>query len=146
MRKFKLLKDLPNLKAGTIFEETVADHYTTITGDKWGDGDNLYYGSQTIKNNPEWFSEIFEPKPQEIIEGCLTGIYNKVSSMYNGERDSILIINPTPQTRELLKGKVEERWVTDEVLGHINRGYILERRRSSLYCNKILIAIPEEKT
>ena len=93
MRKFKLLKDLPYVKAGMLYEwSSFEERY--ISGEipvmK-----NDYLQKEIVENNPEWFSEIVEPKPQEIIEDNLTNVYGKISSMHNGERDSILIINPT---------------------------------------------------
>lgn len=120
MKRYKLLRDLPYVKAGAIYVSDDGFYSCKEATQCTETGDRLR--EKIVENNPEWFSEIIEPKPQEIIEGCLTGIYNKVSSMHNGERDSILVINPTEQTRELLKGKVVERWVTDETFVRLRNG------------------------
>jgi len=61
MRKFELLRDLPNLKAGAVFTPT---HIPTIYQD---DKDLWGYHASIVENNPEWFKEVVENK-QSIYE------------------------------------------------------------------------------
>jgi hypothetical protein len=59
MKKYKLLKDLPEAKAGTIL--TPGDlkdvyEYPCSSGAK------SWYANALVENTPEWFQEIKEPK------------------------------------------------------------------------------------
>lgn len=58
MKRYKLLKDTPNLKAGTVFEEGVYD----LSGDKFLDNKELGYRImiESINNFDDWFEEIPE--------------------------------------------------------------------------------------
>jgi hypothetical protein len=66
-RKFKLLKDLPNLKAGAVFyspEPIIGQnkYIAMVNSDKFHYTDNLGYSLETLLENPDWFEEIKEPK------------------------------------------------------------------------------------
>lgn len=56
MEKYKLLKNLPDLKAGAIFEYKGHETY-----EAW-QNKQFYYGftATQIKNNSEWFAEVME--------------------------------------------------------------------------------------
>ena len=53
-KKYKLLKDLPNVKSGVIFNPVSALAYATIGVGKW----HIEYCNEIIENNPEWFQEV----------------------------------------------------------------------------------------
>ena len=58
MKKFKLLKDLPDVKAGAIFELI----FGGVQGNKYINYEyDVYYNTNIVENNPEWFEEIIEP-------------------------------------------------------------------------------------
>lgn len=59
MKKYRLLKDLPNVKAGSPFEPTSALAYGNISNGKW----HVEYCNEIIENNPEWFQLIEEEQP-----------------------------------------------------------------------------------
>ena len=55
-KTYKLLKDLPNLKAGAILtlQDNDCEQYC---GDK--DGTLCFYDKEFVENNPEWFCEVY---------------------------------------------------------------------------------------
>ena len=55
MRKFKLIKDIPDFEAGTIFEEVAGNICKTPTSD----GSKIFFMA-TIERNPDFFQEIIE--------------------------------------------------------------------------------------
>lgn len=60
MKKYKLLKDLPYIKAGIIYEQDW-NQYKSEKQDWITD----YLNKNIIENNPEWFEEIKEaPQPK----------------------------------------------------------------------------------
>ena len=60
MKKYKLLKDLPYIKAGIIYEQDW-NQYKSEKQDWITD----YLNKNIIENNPEWFEEIKE-EPKQI--------------------------------------------------------------------------------
>lgn len=48
-KKYRLLKDLPDLKAGAIFEYDNQCYQHLYCGDNW------QYLAQDVEDNPEWF-------------------------------------------------------------------------------------------
>lgn len=71
MKKYKLLKDTPTIKAGTVFEEVVGDFdglkaLTRIT--PVGAKTSPQFTIKDIDNFDEWFEEIVENKRQRV--GC----------------------------------------------------------------------------
>lgn len=55
MKKYKLLKDLPNIKVGTIFESNGTDYKGEVY---YFVGNTINISELTIRNNPDWFEEI----------------------------------------------------------------------------------------
>lgn len=70
MRKFKLLKDLPNLKAGAIFhnETPNGDDYfvAPVDTEKFNRNDHIRFSLKTLTKNPDWFEEVKEDKKFSI--------------------------------------------------------------------------------
>ena len=70
MRKFKLLKDLPNLKAGAIFhnETPNGDDYfvAPVNTEKFNRNDHIRFSLKTLTKNPDWFEEVKEDKKFSI--------------------------------------------------------------------------------
>ncbi len=60
MRKsYTLLKDLPDVKAGAIFEIGIVMDAYYLTSDKTGTGYNCYcYPKEFVENSPGWFKEV----------------------------------------------------------------------------------------
>lgn len=67
--KYKLLKDLPEVKAGSIFEENQKDIFSCSIGNNKSTSYPLDY----IKLYPDWFKPIEEPKftIEEIEKECI---------------------------------------------------------------------------
>jgi hypothetical protein len=64
MPKYKLLKDMPDADAGTIFTDDREDsgyHYSDKLRDNDGDG---WISKRIVENNPKWFEKIPE---QELV-------------------------------------------------------------------------------
>lgn len=61
MKKFELLRPLPNVEVGTIFEECL--HYDDVTRitNAFSSQDNLYEFEMSIVNDKTWFRELTEP-------------------------------------------------------------------------------------
>ena len=63
MRKFELLRDLPNAKSGAIYRQTEDKlnyaNYDLLSNRSW----DVSYPAEYIENNPEWFKEIVEEEP-----------------------------------------------------------------------------------
>lgn len=74
MKRYKLLKDLPNLCAGTIFE------YSSRTGNYIGidRGDGIYFDTYIVQKNKDWFEEIKEKTDEEVLAFCLWQEYGKI--------------------------------------------------------------------
>jgi hypothetical protein len=80
MKKYKLLKDLPTNKAGTIFTTTDNHEYTPV-------GDAYPKISLLSMGNLEWFEEVFEwPKSWEDVQDC--------NSLWSWAKNQLLFINP----------------------------------------------------
>lgn len=62
MRKFELLKDLPDAKVGTIIKQEKENGLYFYKGIH-DDGDESWYIPEAVENNPEWFREIVEKEP-----------------------------------------------------------------------------------
>jgi hypothetical protein len=63
MRKFRLLKDLPGVNAGAIFEEySDAYHFIDTNGCRVAK-----YAKELVENNHEWFEEVKLFTEQEIL-------------------------------------------------------------------------------
>jgi hypothetical protein len=54
--KYKLLKDLPDLPAGAIFELTYKDWYQAKRQGR--DGWVYAFNEEALKENPDWFAPI----------------------------------------------------------------------------------------
>lgn len=67
MRKYKLLRDLPDAKAGTIFTFDGDDSYE-YESIQYKDGKS-WYKENVIHDNPEWFQPIHEPLSSCIYKG-----------------------------------------------------------------------------
>lgn len=139
MKKYKLLKDLPGKKAGAIFKKR--DNYYFNASKSHSDSNTIL--DEVVENNPDWFEEV---NGQEIIEGNLEFLYGEIGKRQDGDSTAILIINPTPQTRELLNGKTVERWVSDDAFKELRNGKDAYERDicvepDSYRKNKILITL-----
>lgn len=67
-KRYKLLKNLPDANAGTIF--TWDNNYGGyVYVDKTGSEDGCLMFSRSVENNPEWFAPIPEQKEQPKGEG-----------------------------------------------------------------------------
>ena len=55
--KYKLIKDTPTRKAGTIFTLSADNKYVNLTN---GTNCNEIYCRSEVEDNPEWFEPIFE--------------------------------------------------------------------------------------
>jgi hypothetical protein len=64
MKKYKLLKDLPNIKAGTTRFRNEMNKYACV--DKHDE--TAYLNHKLVENNPEWFEEVkeVEPSPEYV--------------------------------------------------------------------------------
>ena len=61
MKSYKLLKDLPDLASGVIFEhDGFREQYS------YGNNSRSYH-SYTIENNPEWFEEVKEKEYEKSV-------------------------------------------------------------------------------
>lgn len=77
--RYKLLKDLPDLNAGAIFQFEDQSHDECLDGYYWhrkGDRQWQYDNIKLVENNPRWFEEVKERIELQIISG---GIYGKDS-------------------------------------------------------------------
>ena len=80
MKKFKLLKDLPDIKAGAIFEIGSDKQWYPIT-DRTGETYTCHkYKSPIVENNPEWFREVKEEKKEsdDTLFRCLKIAYSGI--------------------------------------------------------------------
>ena len=66
--KYKLLKDLPGLKAGAIFESEF-DQYIC----DYGDDDRYSFPEDTVEASAEWFESILEDQLAAEFEDCFRG-------------------------------------------------------------------------
>jgi hypothetical protein len=84
MRKFELLNDLPDAKAGTILESDGGSyHYESIVnGIPKGE---LCYYRDYVENNPSWFKEIVEKEPFVWTDSLVREL---VDCLPNYDRDS----------------------------------------------------------
>lgn len=62
-KRFILLKDSPELKAGAVLEEKYENsgNYICITpseSHKFSDQKECFYSRQVVMENPEWFEEV----------------------------------------------------------------------------------------
>lgn len=70
MKLYKLLKDLPNEKAGAMF-------YSNAYGNFYN-SDSVCYEKDTIENNPEWF----EPVKEKVKKKVWIAIFDKTNSHF----------------------------------------------------------------
>lgn len=82
MKKYKLLKDLPYIKAGIIYEQDW-NQYKSEKQDWITD----YLNKNIIENNPEWFEEIKEElKPKfkvwDYVVAFKIWIFLKINSIF----------------------------------------------------------------
>lgn len=95
-KKYRLLKDLPDAKSGTIFEldkEGDSYDYTATTGEF------CWYRRHFIENNPDWFELINERIEVGKIEYAVT-FYGHVIEVYTDK--------PTPKEKfPLIKQAIE---------------------------------------
>ncbi len=62
MKKYKLLKDIPQCKEGSIFTNNI----NFCEYHKDGNANDIYFQKVVVENNPEWFEEVIE-KTWEIV-------------------------------------------------------------------------------
>jgi len=62
-KKYRLKKDLPDCKAGAIFEYELDTIYVHSTNGKH----YLSYHKDIVENNPEWFEEVKEDTLKSIV-------------------------------------------------------------------------------
>lgn len=69
MKKYKLLKDLPDAKAGTILTLAADDTYEYKSSEVYNGVETSWWGKDFVENKPEWFELVTEPSiVPEIIE------------------------------------------------------------------------------
>lgn len=71
-KKYKLIKDLPDAKAGTIFHNAETNLYRYTSNDE----ETCFYIGFKVENNPEWW-ELIEEKPKKIEVSDL-GKYDEI--------------------------------------------------------------------
>jgi hypothetical protein len=114
-KKYKLLKDLPDLKAGAVFEwdENNERYYCKV-------GDDFEYKYQPIylESNPDWFEEV---KEEEIV-------FDTALCEFNGNRFHEVNIGPfnTPKEAEGYSQEIQEalKWYKEERLSNKDLGVI----------------------
>jgi hypothetical protein len=66
-KQYRLLKDMPNLKAGAVLTLSDTREMYAIENDRGGKFFQMY--ASTVENNPEWFEEVKqEPNWTERLE------------------------------------------------------------------------------
>lgn len=70
MKYYRLLKDLPDLKAGEMFSRPIENDYKYLRDDSnkymyvrmyhKGYDEGTWYSSDNVENNPEWFEEVYK--------------------------------------------------------------------------------------
>ena len=100
MKKYKLKKDTPNLKAGSIFERNASSYHCKEH--------DFYYKTEYVENNPEWF----EPIPERIE---LVFCENKVGTkkVYLGKK-SFDVFKFTRQEKNLMEKALNGELFTKE--------------------------------
>ena len=84
-KRFKLLKDLPNAKIGSIYRQTGDGedyiNYDLLSKNSW----DVAYPPSYIENNPSWFQEVVEDERVEIsfIPLVTPGWYQIYTGYYN---------------------------------------------------------------
>lgn len=115
-KRYRLLKDLPGLKAGTVFEK--CDDVTRPACRDYAYKDDetqrrWWYHPKDVENNPEWFSEILpEEKSFDKYRGNLKDDYGRI--IFEISESGKYIV-------EEYKGDVEEETKLPE-------GYILAKK------------------
>lgn len=99
-KKYRLLKDLPGIKAGVMVYGS-----TPFTFCPLGGGKCFTFGEDEMINNPDWFEEVKEEKPEKIKKGTVMVSKNQanVRVVYTGkgkkENDfSGVVIHPGPES------------------------------------------------
>lgn len=121
VRKFKLLKDSPEIKAGEIFElKGIPDYGNIYAAPKPSlRGNILFFFPETVENNPDWFEEVFEVPlgitPRKFhIEGRIKEIQDAMERYKQANMDI-----PAEWTKEL------------EVLGGWNLALCAEKKETT---------------
>jgi hypothetical protein len=68
-KRYKLKKDLPDCKAGTILEQDKPDGLYMYVGETDGGDADSWYVKEVVETNQDWF-ELIEDKEWEIISFC----------------------------------------------------------------------------
>jgi hypothetical protein len=104
MKKYKLLKDLPTNKAGTIFTTTDNHEYTPV-------GDAYPKISLLSMGNLEWFEEVFEwPKSWEDVQDC--------NSLWSWAKNQLLFINPHRLSYNSIVARLKLEEIAKEMNGN----------------------------
>jgi hypothetical protein len=137
MKQFKLLKDLPDLKAGAIFKwylnNGIADLYSC---------GRYEYTEGFIKSKKDWFEEVntVEKGYQDLIEKCKNSPYffatnyltingKPFSTMLSEEefnKQFLSLSNPEPSSKK------EEGWEILSVIGK-STGFIYKKRQGEFF-------------
>lgn len=146
-KKYRLLKELPRVEAGEIFEAIGNGEYKVKSN-------GYKFISSLVENNPEWFELIPENK-MEVVEGY-TGIYHNGATYFSKAdhvpstfKPATLINNITPLMKQVVKqiekGECYLRHVSkDMIIGlrsgnnEINGKYMLSNKEVD-FENKIII-------
>jgi hypothetical protein len=64
-KRYRLLKDLPDCKAGTVLEQENPYGLFMYCGAFDGKEPDSWYIKDVVENNPEWFELIEEPQPKK---------------------------------------------------------------------------------
>jgi hypothetical protein len=118
MKRYRLLKDLPLLKAGTIIISNGNEHFIESTGK------HFFVGGEFTFNDKDWFEEesIFQPRYLHLITTMnLAGEYVNIFAQ-TGACSDVKIKNITKELREMFmatanKPKDEEKKFIEERTG-----------------------------
>lgn len=139
-KKYKLLKDLPDLDAGAIFfaEKTVGSRAVfQDTSEKY------YFWENQIKNNPNWFEEVVEEErsiyfeTKEVAKGYSFVIIRK-NLTNDGQEDNLW----STSKAESIKRELEARCALtrEDVEFLLENSYYLGREETSRRLQAILDA------
>lgn len=115
MKRYKLLKDLPDIKAGTIFVlATNGNHYVTERNFPEGKYDDPAYfcGIVEAKDN-DWFSPVFShPSKEEIIEDVNKNYRDKTPycKLFNEHEVKTCMDKHESSIKEQLIEKIEDSY------------------------------------
>lgn len=108
-KKYKLLKDLPNVKAGSLFKPVSALAYANIDT-KW----HVEYCNEIVETNKDWFEEVVE-QPKERIYVCnIHEVYNKYRDKTRTKEYSFVTSEKIPEEKLYTIGSTIEQVLNND--------------------------------